>query len=69
MKKIIQIVTGMYSEFDIDTETENQLFAIVALCSDNTIWMWKNGMWTNIDTSSIINYIHPHTAVETETAT
>lgn len=60
MRKIIQLVTGMYTYIDEDHDVEEQRFSIVVLCDDNTIWQFKGGnAWENIDTSMITDHIKP----------
>ena len=60
MRKIIQITVGMYTDLDPEKDFDEQKFAIIALCNDNTIWQKKDGKdWENIDASQITNFIKP----------
>ena len=60
MRKIMQIVVGMYSDIDPEKDFDEQRFAIIILCDDNTIWQHKEGKgWENIDASEITNHIKP----------
>lgn len=60
MRKIIQIVTGMYTKIDIENDFDAQKYAIIVLCDDNTIWEFKEDEgWKNIETESITDYIKP----------
>lgn len=38
MPKITQIVVGMYSAVDEEKDFDEQRYAIIVLCDDNTIW-------------------------------
>lgn len=60
MRKIIQIVTGMYTYIDEEKDFEEQRFTIIALCDDGTVWQYQEGnKWDNIDTSLVTDYIGP----------
>ena len=52
-RKIVSMRVGMYSQLDDDKDLDEQKYAIIVLCDDNTIWERKNGVWENIDTSDI----------------
>lgn len=55
MRKIIQLSVGMYTKFEEHKDFDDQKFAIIVLCDDNTIWQFKeNDGWQNIDVSPII---------------
>lgn len=55
MRKIIQISVGMYTKFEEEKDFDDQKFAIIALCNDNTIWQHKEDEgWTFLDTSPIL---------------
>jgi hypothetical protein len=60
VRKIIQMSTGMYTVFNEETDEFDQLYAIIILCDDGTMWEHREKTgWKNIDTESITNYIKP----------
>ena len=60
MRKIIQIITGMYTDIDAEKDFDEQKFTLIVLCDDSSIWQYGGeGKWSNIDTSAITNYIKP----------
>ena len=60
MRKILQISIGMYSHLDDEKDFDEQKFAVIILCDDNTIWKHTEEKgWENIDASQVTNYIKP----------
>lgn len=54
MRKIIQIVTGMFTYIDEEKDFDEQKFSLIVLCDDGTIWQYNGDRkWENIDTSDI----------------
>lgn len=62
MRKIIQIMTGMFTYIDQEQDFDEQKYSLFVLCDDSTIWQYMGeNKWENIDTSQITNYIKPRT--------
>ena len=62
MRKIIQIMTGMFTYIDQEQDFDEQKYTLFVLCDDNTIWQYiGENKWENIDTSQITSYIKPRT--------
>ena len=56
----MQIATAMYSFLDDEKDYDEQRYAVIILCDDNTIWRHTQEKgWENIDTSEITNHIKP----------
>ena len=57
MRKIVWVTTGMYSDLDEEKDYDEQKFAIIVLCDDNTIWQYKEGKgWENIDALEVTEF-------------
>lgn len=58
MRKVIQIMTGMFTHIDEEQDYDEQKYTLFALCDDGTIWQYVNeGEWDEIDTSKITEYV------------